>query len=133
VGVVSRAIAAIIGRRVSLPPPLLSVYPELAEVEFRRGGLPPRVAGWTLGGTGVRAVTLRRTVFLGPHASVEPELLLHELRHVEQFLESRTFPVRYVWEFFRHGYHSNRFEREARDYAARRLAAAKSAPSHQDV
>jgi hypothetical protein len=25
-------------------------------------------------------------------------LLLHEFRHVEQFLERRSFPLRYIWE-----------------------------------
>jgi hypothetical protein len=133
VGLAGGVVAALVGRRVSLPPALLSSYPELSQVRLRRGGLPPLVAGWTLGRASVRAVTMRRTVFLSRHASVEPSLLLHELRHVEQFLESRTFPLRYVWEFFRHGYHANRFEREARDYAASRLAAARSTPSHQDV
>jgi hypothetical protein len=133
VGLAGGIVAVLVGRRVLLPPPLLSSYPELAQARFRRGGLPPRIAGWTLGHTSVRAVTVRRTVFLAPHALFEPSLLLHELRHVEQFLASRTFPLRYVWEFFRHGYHANRFEREARDYAVSRLAAARSAPSHQDV
>jgi hypothetical protein len=133
VGLADGIVAALVGRRVVLPPPLLSSYPELAPVRFRRGGLLPRLAGRALGRSSVRAVTLRRTVFLAPHALFEAGLLLHELRHVEQFLESRTFPLRYLWEFLRHGYHANRFEREARDYAASRLAAARSTPSHQDV
>lgn len=130
--VVGRIVAALIGRRIALPSPILSSYPELAEVQFRRGGLLPRVAGWPLGLPSVRAVTLRRTVFLAAHASFDPTLLLHELRHAEQFLQSRIFPLRYLWEFLRHGYAANRFERDACEYAARRLAAAAS-PSPQDV
>jgi hypothetical protein len=133
VGLADGIVAALVGRRVALPPPLVRAYPELERVQVRRGGLPPRVGGWALGRPMVDAITLRRTIFVGPRTTLDPALLLHELRHVEQFFQSRTFPLQYLWEFFRHGYHANRFEREARNYAASRLAAARSTPSHQDV
>lgn len=132
-GVVGGIVAALIGRRVALPPPLVRAYPELDRVRVRRGGLPPRVGGWALGRRTVDAITLRRTIFVAPRAALNPALLLHELRHTEQFFQSRTFPLQYLWESFRHGYDANRFERDARQYAASRLAAAMSTPSHQDV
>ena len=63
-----------------------------------------------------------RTIFLAPATRLEPELLLHEFRHVQQFSEVRTFPFRYIWESLRRGYHANRYEADARSYAARRLS-----------
>lgn len=109
------------GRPLVLPPELVTRYPELAAARWRRGGLPPRVAGWFLGQRSVAAVTLWRTVFLGAGIVPSGELLLHELRHVEQFGASAAFPLRYLWEL-RRGYHANRYEVDARAYAARRLA-----------
>ena len=49
-----------------------------------------------------------------------PELLLHEVRHVQQFREHRGFALRYVWETLRRGYAANAYEVDARAYAARR-------------
>jgi len=96
-------------------------YPELAQARYRRGGLPLRLGGWALGTDTVAAITLRRTVFLAPKTPVSAGLLLHELRHVHQFLEARTFPVRYLWQSLRHGYSRNAYEVDARRYSARRL------------
>lgn len=112
---------------------MISEYPELRSVRFRRGGLPPRVGGWALGRRFVQAIALRRTVFLAPYAALEPTLLLHETRHVQQFFESRTFPLRYLWESLRRGYRQNRYEIDARQYAARRSAVARAQTSTRDV
>ena len=114
-------LAALIGRPTSLPPELVGRYPELATVRWRRGGLPVRVAGLFLGRSSAAAITLWRTVFLAPHARLDPELLLHELRHVHQFQASAAFPLLYLWESLFHGYHRNRFEADARAYAAGRI------------
>jgi hypothetical protein len=95
----------------------------LRHLRLRRGGLPPRVGGWALGRATVAAITLRRWVFLAPDAPVHPPLLLHELRHLQQFEASPLFPIRYIWASLRHGYHDNPFEADARDYSARRLRA----------
>ncbi len=122
-GAVTRLIEPLIGRRQSLPAALLSRHPELGSVRFRRGGLAPRIGGWALGQRTVAAITLGRTVFLAPGVALEPALLLHELRHVHQFQSSVTFPIEYLWESVRRGYHGNRFEADARAYAAARLAA----------
>ncbi|MGH7718488.1 MAG: hypothetical protein ACREON_06565 [Gemmatimonadaceae bacterium] len=113
----------IVGRAEPLPPPVLARYPELAEARFRRGGLPVRVGGWALGQPSVAAITLWRTIFLAPGTTLDPELLLHELRHVHQFHTSLSFPVRYLLESVVRGYRQNRFEVDARAYARQRLGA----------
>jgi len=113
---------ALLGRRIDLPDELTVAWPELTAIEYRRGGLPLRIGGLLLGQTTVAAITLGRTIFLAPHTRLNPELLLHELRHVEQFAERKTFPLHYIWESLRRGYHANRFEVDARDFAARHVA-----------
>ncbi len=120
-------LAALIGRPVALPPAILERFPELAQVRWRRGGLPVRVAGLFLPRTGVAAITLWRTVFLAPRAPLDAELLLHELRHVHQFEASAAFPLLYLWESLFRGYHRNRFEADARTYASSRV---RGAPEH---
>jgi len=117
----SAFVQRLIGRRVAAPAALVARYPELGRVHWRRGGLPVFIAGWFLGQRSAAAITLWRTVFLAPHAPLDPELLLHELRHVHQFEASVAFPLLYLWESARRGYFANRFEADARDYAARRL------------
>ena len=109
---------AIIGGAATLPPALLAEYPMLSGVHFRRGGLPPRIGGWLLARHSVAAITLWNTVWLAPAAPFSAELLLHELRHVHQFQSVAAFPVRYLWESIRRGYSRNRFEVDARRYAA---------------
>ena len=121
---------ALIGVPTELPHSLLARYPELAEARYRRGGLPPRIGGWCLGIPSVAAITLWRTVFLAASQPFSAELLLHELAHVRQFEARPAFPLRYVWESVRVGYHRNRFEVAARRFAAQRLRAAElSSPS----
>jgi hypothetical protein len=114
-------VAALIGRELELPPSVVERFPELAAVRWRRGGIPVRVGGLFLGRASVAAITLWRTVFLGPHVRLDPELLLHEVRHVHQFQANPAFPLLYVWESLLHGYERNRFEADARAYAAQRL------------
>jgi len=132
-GYFTRLASALMGEPVSLPAGLERDYPELAGVRLRRGGIPPRFAGWMLGQPTVAAITLRRTIFFAHRTQLDAPLLLHELRHVEQFLERRTFPVRYIWETLRRGYHRNRYEVDARSYAARRLEQAIPAPPPEEV
>ena len=110
------------GRKFDLPPELTDRWPELGTLRYRRGGLPLRIGGWLLGQATVAAITMGRTIFLASGTRLDPELLLHEFRHVEQFAEARTFPLRYIWQSLRRGYHANRYEADARSYAARRLA-----------
>ena len=124
--------AGLLGQRLELPEDLCSSWPELRELRFRRGGVPVRVGGWVLGQATVAAITLGRTIFLAPRTRLDPELLLHELRHAQQFSERKTFPLRYIWESLRHGYWSNRYEADARTYAARRVASAQAPASDED-
>ena len=115
-----------LGAPFQLPGELLARYPELSRARWRRGGLALRVGGWCLGRSSVTGITLWRTVCLAPDARLEAELLLHELRHVDQFAEDRTFPIRYLWGSIRHGYRNNPYEADARAFAARRLSGAPS-------
>ena len=118
----ARFVAVVAGEPIELPRDLLARYPDLADASYRRGGLPVRIAGWAMGMASAEAITLWRTVFLAPDADITAALLLHELRHVHQFLERRTFPVSYLWQSLRYGYTRNAYEVDARRYSAFRLA-----------
>ena len=113
--------APLIGRPTALPRELIERYPELATARWRRGGLPVRVGGWCLGKRAVSAITLWHTIWLDTESPASEELLLHEIRHVTQFEASVAFPLLYLWESLRHGYFRNRFEADARAYAAARV------------
>jgi hypothetical protein len=121
------------GRKIELPDEVKSVWPELEQLRYRRGGLPLRIGGWLLGQSTVAAITLGRTIFLASRTRLDPELLLHELRHVQQFAERKSFPLHYIWESLRRGYHANRFEVDARDYAASRLGRSIVTGSKEDA
>ena len=125
----TRILSPLIGRPLALPPSLLETFPELRDARFRRGGLFVRVGGWCLGIRTVAGITLWRTIWLAPHAPLDPALLLHELRHVHQFASSRWFPLLYIWDSLRRGYRGNRFEADANAFAARRLREAARPPS----
>jgi hypothetical protein len=118
---VERIAGPLIGTATELPPNVLAQFPELARARWRRGGLFVRVGGWLLGQSTVSAITLWRTIWIAPGITPSVELLLHELRHVAQFEASLAFPILYLWESLRHGYLRNRFEVDARAYAAERL------------
>ena len=122
-----------VGSREELPEKLTSAWPELRQLRYRRGGLPLRIGGWMLGQSTVAAITLGRTIFLARGTRFDPELLLHELRHVQQFSERKIFPLHYIWESLRRGYHANRFEADARDYAARRVGRVKPNGANEEV
>ena len=117
-GIGARIVDALVGQRIELPPEMVARYPELKHARYRRGGLPPRIGGWALGLDSVDAITLRRTIFLSGNAPLTASLLLHELRHVHQFLGEKTFPVRYLWQSLRYGYSRNAYEVDARRYSA---------------
>ena len=129
----ARVITELFGDSIPLPETLTARFPELAELRYRRGGLPLRIGGLMLGQPTVAGITLGRTIFLAPATRLEPELLLHEFRHVQQFSEGRTFPFRYIWESLRRGYYANRYEADARSYAARRLSRTTGSGSDEDA
>lgn len=113
----------LIGTPLELPQDLAAAWPELSGARFRHGGVPPRIAGLFLGVREAAGIALGRTVWLAdPSSARDAELLLHELRHVQQFATVPWFACRYLWESVIHGYHANAFEVDARAYAARRLA-----------
>jgi hypothetical protein len=114
------AARALAGHPARLPDHMLERHPELARARWRRGGLPVRIGGWCLGQRSVSAITLWHTIWLAPHLEPSEELLLHEIRHVAQFEASVWFPARYLWESVRRGYSKNRYEVDARRYAAGR-------------
>lgn len=132
-GVVDQALTALLGRAAPLPAALVARYPELAAIRLRSGGLPPRVAGWFLGRRTVSAITLWQTVFAAPDAPLDAELLLHELAHVHQFHGSSAFPLLYLWESLRRGYHDNVYEAQARSFAAHRVRDSRSDPPRGEV
>lgn len=132
-GYLARLTEALAGRPEALPDAIRREYPELQGLRYRRGGLPLRIGGWALGRRTVAAITVGRTIFLAEVTRLEAELLLHEFRHVEQFAERRTFPLRYIWESLRRGYHANCYEADARSYAARRVARTDRSSSHEDT
>ena len=91
------------------------------------GELPPGVAlvegRWmpVLGGllSGMRhpaaAVTIGSTIVFHPGVAITQRLLRHELEHVAQWRRNPlTFPLRYTWNHFRHGYRDNPYEVAAR-------------------
>jgi hypothetical protein len=121
VTVISALVRAVVretvGRSFALPDDVVSVFPELASVAWRRGGLPLRIGGWLLGRRSVAGITLGATVFLSAAQPPSLALLLHELGHVRQFRRDKTFPMRYLWESVRRGYGRNRFELEADQFA----------------
>ncbi|GAC1693970.1 MAG: hypothetical protein NVS9B3_12220 [Gemmatimonadaceae bacterium] len=121
-------LAPLIGHPIDLPPTLLERWPQLRGARWRTGGLPPRIGGWALLRPTAAAMTLWRTVFVAPGVALDPELLLHEIRHVQQFRERRLFVLRYLLESIRRGYWANRFERDAREYAATAMIAASWSP-----
>jgi hypothetical protein len=71
------------------------------------------------------ATTRRRRIYLSGSAEAffrNPEIVLHEFFHVMRQWEPRELTVtRYVLEWFRRGYWDNRYEIEAREFAADQL------------
>jgi hypothetical protein len=73
----------------------------------------------------MNATTRRRRIYLvGPAQKffADPALMLHEYCHVlRQWEPGRLTTLRYLIESFRKGYRDNRFEVEAREFAADNL------------
>jgi hypothetical protein len=71
------------------------------------------------------ATTRRRRIYLRGSAAEffdEPEIVLHEFFHVLRQWEPRRLSIwRYLLEWLRRGYWDNRFEIEAREFAADHL------------
>lgn len=128
-GFARNIIDSIAGRKIDLPAELTERFPELLEARFRIGGFPLRIGGWTLGAAHVAGFTLGRTIFLHESQGLDEGLLLHELRHVHQFRERKSFPVRYLWQSIKHGYRANPYEVDARRFSAIRLRMRETDPN----
>jgi len=76
---------------------------------------------------GARATTRRNRILLRGSAQeffADPALVLHEYFHVlRQWNRGRLSIARYLVESLRHGYWSNRYERQARRFVDLRLPA----------
>jgi hypothetical protein len=108
----------LIGTPLALPGDLAAAWPELRQARFRVGGWPLRIGGWLLGARSVAGLALGRTVWLETTESIrDVELVLHEVRHVQQFATVPWFACRYLWQSMTRGYHDNVYEVDARDYA----------------
>jgi hypothetical protein len=108
--------------RTSLPPPEILI--ELREI-FGEDAGHVRVVERSVYArlhAGARATTRRNRILLRGSAESfwrDPELVLHEYFHVlRQWQPRRLTLFRYVVEWLRRGYWRNRFEVEARDFAA---------------
>ena len=111
-------------RRVILPPALRASLLEL----FGPGVDDVRIIehSWYAGLHGrIVATTRRRRIYLRGSAAEffeQPEIVLHEYFHVLRQWEPRRLSIwRYLLEWLRRGYWDNRFEIEAREFAADHL------------
>lgn len=90
-------------------------------VVYVKGNSPfARVACWWLGSSSVALVWGRTIHIYGTSPEVffaNRTWLAHELIHVHQYEISGMwrFLVSYLWEWIKHGYQNNRYEREARE------------------
>jgi hypothetical protein len=93
--------------------------PGVADVQIVEHSLFARLHGRMI------ATTRRRRIYLSGSAESffrNPEIVLHEFFHVMRQWEPRELTVtRYVIEWFRRGYWDNRYEIEAREFAADQL------------
>jgi hypothetical protein len=73
----------------------------------------------------IKATTRRRRIYLvgsGEQFFADPVLVLHEYCHVmKQWEPGHLTTARYIMEWMRRGYWDNRFEIEAREFAADNL------------
>ncbi|MFT4205170.1 MAG: DUF4157 domain-containing protein [Chitinophagaceae bacterium] len=67
------------------------------------------------------AITIGKTIYLYNTTKedflADERWLRHEMQHIRQFRRYGLlrFSVMYLWETMRHGYHDNKWEKEARD------------------
>lgn len=130
--VLSRLADAVLGERVpdeELP------HPVPPGVTVRRNRLIPALGGAFMGkGRGgarrtAAAVTLRKTILLNARMErIAPDLIVHELVHVEQWSRDRLFPVKYVAAWVRHGFSYDRIPYEIEAYERQERFAAESPP-----
>ena len=77
-------------------------------IELRRGGL------FVLLHPDAAAVSTEKTIILAPNAKLTPEIVCHELKHMEQKRTILHFWIKYWLEHSENGYEKNKYEIEAR-------------------
>lgn len=88
-------------------------------IRIKENSLLARIAAIKLK-TGRVAIVLGNTIHLYGVGRQEflknPAWVKHELKHTEQYRQHGFLPfiAKYLWESIKNGYHSNRFEVEAR-------------------
>lgn len=130
VSIASRIADRVLGARVpgsELP------HPVPPGVVVRRNRLIPAIGGLFMGGKApAGAVTLGRTILFNAAHPITPDLIVHELVHVQQWKNDPLFALKYCGQWLRHGYKNNPYEVEAyarqADFAAQRR---KSAPARK--
>jgi hypothetical protein len=122
---IASVIDAWVGRLASAPPHVLAALAEVfgERVDHVRVLERSRYARLHLG---ARATTRRNRILLSDGADTfwrDPELLLHEYFHVIRQWQPRRLTIAgYLFECLRRGYWQNRFEIEARAFAASHCA-----------
>jgi hypothetical protein len=108
-------------------------HPVPPGVVIRRNRLIPAIGGVFMGGRApAGAVTLGRTILFNAAQPITPDLIVHELVHVQQWKNDPLFALKYCGQWLRHGYRQNPYEVEA--YARQKEFAAserKSAPARK--
>lgn len=109
-------------------------HPVPTGVVIRRNRLIPAIGGVFMGGgrAPAGAVTLGRTILFNADQPITPDLIVHELVHVQQWKNDPLFALKYCGQWLRHGYRQNPYEVEA--YARQDEFAAserKSAPARK--
>ena len=90
------------------------------DFKIKENSVVARLGAWKLKTTRM-ALTIGHTIHLYNTSAEEflrdPRWVKHELKHVDQYEKYGLFNflLRYAWQSLRHGYHNNRFEKEARE------------------
>lgn len=89
-------------------------------VRIKQNAWQARIAAGVLKTNSV-AIVLGNTIYLWGVTTDDfkrdKKWLAHELTHVQQFAQygKLRFVLLYLWESLLHGYHNNKFEKQARD------------------
>ncbi len=112
------------GRRAAVPAEVLATLESIFGEGVHRVHVIEHSLFTRLHGRAI-ATTRRRRIFLRGSAAdfyLNPALMLHEYCHVLlQWEPGELTTLRYVLEWLRRGYHHNRFEVQAREFAQTHL------------
>lgn len=110
------------GQRYVLPTTALSALEHIFDQSVR-GVRVVEYSPYARAHVGMAATTRPNRILLaisGAEFIANPEMVLHEYFHVvRQWNSGHLNRRRYLWESMRFGYWENRFEREAREFAAK--------------